>query len=233
MLLFFLSARKAEFFVNDQNFQASRAENKDNMHPFFQKHKLHLAALAALLAFTAGAGYAAFVKPVLPVDKERPRKESDDTKNILTEINNPPYQVGQGRSSKETALQPVQTPPAPPEGGEDESNSLNPAAKTLREKRTITATITVQGKNYPLTISEYSTAYDLMISAKNQRLITLHATPYGDLGYMIDELNGLKNSSGEKKYWIYYINGKKATIGISSYVIHEGDIIEWKYEDSE
>ena len=44
----------------------------------------------------------------------------------------------------------------------------------------------------------------------------------------IDELNGTKNS--EDKNWIYYVNNKKANIGISNYKINQGDIVSWKYE---
>ena len=43
------------------------------------------------------------------------------------------------------------------------------------------------------------------------------------MGKLVEEINGLKNS-GEKN-WIYYINGKKANIGVSNYKINKGDIV--------
>lgn len=63
--------------------------------------------------------------------------------------------------------------------------------------------------------------------------LTFSAKNYGELGYMIDGINGVANSTAIKKYWIYYINGNKAKIGVSAYSIQEGDVIEWKYEDEE
>ena len=47
---------------------------------------------------------------------------------------------------------------------------------------------------------------------------------------MIEEINKVKN--GGEKNWIYYVNGKKAEIGVSNYKIKEGDVVSWKYENS-
>lgn len=48
------------------------------------------------------------------------------------------------------------------------------------------------------------------------------------LGSFVEEINNMRGSIG--KYFIYYINGKSADVGISKYVLKEGDIINWKLE---
>lgn len=55
----------------------------------------------------------------------------------------------------------------------------------------------------------------------------------GNLGHFITAIQGKKNNDEPGKYWIYYINDKKATVGISTYILQPHDIIEWKYEESE
>jgi len=50
---------------------------------------------------------------------------------------------------------------------------------------------------------------------------------YSGMGKLIEEINGISNGD---KYWIYYVNGQKANIGISNYKIKAGDVVSWKYE---
>src|SRR3989338_9106921 len=51
---------------------------------------------------------------------------------------------------------------------------------------------------------------------------------YIGMGKLIEEINGSKNDGN--KYWIYYVNGKKAQVGVSNYKIKAGDVVSWKYE---
>lgn len=62
---------------------------------------------------------------------------------------------------------------------------------------------------------------------------TFSGKEYSGLGFFVEEINGVKNNTQEGRYWIYYINGKKAQVGISSYILKPNDIIMWKYEPDE
>lgn len=53
------------------------------------------------------------------------------------------------------------------------------------------------------------------------------------LGYMLESINYQPSDSQKKMYWIYYINNKKATVGISTYTVRSHDLITWKYEPEE
>ena len=67
-----------------------------------------------------------------------------------------------------------------------------------------------------------------MISLSAHHPLTFTSTYYSGLGYLIDELNGVKNENG--MYWTLYVNGKYSVVGASGYKLSEGDSIEWKYE---
>ena len=66
-----------------------------------------------------------------------------------------------------------------------------------------------------------------MEQLQNEGKINFKEKTYSGMGEFIEEINGIKN--GEKN-WIYYVNNKKAEIGVSNYKINIGDIVSWKYE---
>lgn len=70
--------------------------------------------------------------------------------------------------------------------------------------------------------------YGFMDKLRSEGQITFTEKNYIGMGKFIEEINGVKSSSGYS--WIYYVNGKKAEIGVSNYKINKGDIVSWKYE---
>ena len=95
-------------------------------------------------------------------------------------------------------------------------------------------TITVNGEKYTSNLANTTTLYQLMqnLSASSIKPFSFQTKEYAGMGHFVEEINGLKNNPQENKYWIYYINGESAKIGISNYFINEGDVIEWKYENA-
>ena len=67
-----------------------------------------------------------------------------------------------------------------------------------------------------------------MAELQKEGKINFKDETYSGMGKFIEEINGVKNN-GEQN-WIYYVNGKKAEIGISNYEIKAGDTVSWKYE---
>lgn len=98
---------------------------------------------------------------------------------------------------------------------------------TTKEK---TITLDVPNHTYTGKFKVGSTAYDAMLAIQKTKAsgFSFRSKNYGDLGHFVDEINGVKGTPG--KYWIYYINNKKATLGASKYVLKEGDRISWKQE---
>lgn len=97
---------------------------------------------------------------------------------------------------------------------------------------TIKATLIIQGQNYNTNIPEGKNVYEFMTflsqENKEETRFTFKAREHSGLGYFVYEINGIKGKSGA--YWIYYINGKEANVGISKYIVKNGDVIEWKQE---
>ena len=70
--------------------------------------------------------------------------------------------------------------------------------------------------------------YDFMSKLRNEGKIDFTEKNYIGMGKFIISINGTKGN-GEQN-WIYYVNGKKAQIGVSNYKINPGDVVSWKYE---
>ena len=49
----------------------------------------------------------------------------------------------------------------------------------------------------------------------------------------ITEINSHQQDLEANRFWLYDINGEMAMVGIAEYEIEEGDVIEWKLEDSD
>lgn len=100
----------------------------------------------------------------------------------------------------------------------------------VKDIKNINIILEVLGKKYQITVPSSSTVYDAMNILQKDKTSKFNFSykEYKHLGVFVDKINGVKGV--KKKYWIYYVNGKKASVGISKYVLREGDIINWKQE---
>lgn len=78
------------------------------------------------------------------------------------------------------------------------------------------------------TATEESSVYELMKEMRAKGEITFTEKNYAGLGKFIDSINGLEGNGTQT--WIYYVNGKKAAVGVSNYQLKPGDVVSWKYE---
>jgi len=116
----------------------------------------------------------------------------------------------------------------------DETNTHVLSSQESQEQgNLIEATLAVEEKTYAVSLPKGSSAYDLMVKAQETSDFQFRGQEFPGLGFFIQEINGLEQSPRLGKYWIYYINGKKAEVGISAYTVNIHDIIAWKYEDEE
>jgi hypothetical protein len=86
----------------------------------------------------------------------------------------------------------------------------------------------IDGKRYEEEITEKTSVYDFMSRLRNEGKINFTEKNYIGMGKFIESINGIKGNG--KQNWIYYVNNKKAEIGVSNYEINGGDIVSWKYE---
>ncbi len=96
----------------------------------------------------------------------------------------------------------------------------------------ISAKFYVEGKMYTLVYTKGSSVYEFMKELAANDEFTFSGQNYGgQLGFFVNQVNGIQNANNH--YWIYYINGEKAKMGISNYILDDGDIITWNYEEAE
>ena len=88
-------------------------------------------------------------------------------------------------------------------------------------------TLEINGIKYDSNVSSEISVYDFMGQLQNEGKITFKEKTYSGMGKFIEEINGIKNND---KNWIYYVNNKKAEIGVSNYKINKGDLVSWRYE---
>lgn len=108
-----------------------------------------------------------------------------------------------------------------------------PVQESQGQENIIEATLVVEDRTYAVSLPKGSSAYDLMVKAQETSDFQFRGKEFPGLGFFIQEMNGLEQSPRLAKYWIYYINGTKAEVGISAYTVNSHDIISWRYEDEE
>lgn len=110
-------------------------------------------------------------------------------------------------------------------------NPETPKTKSKITKNIATnqAYIEINGIKHQSEISENISVYDFMNKARKEGKFIFKEKNYIGIGKFIEEISGVRSDG--KKYWIYYVNGKKAQIGVSNYKINPGDVVSWKYEE--
>ncbi len=93
-------------------------------------------------------------------------------------------------------------------------------------KNTISITVIVGDATLHLVSQAGSSLYEALVSGKNSSYIEFSGKNYSGLGFFMTDIETFH--SGDGKYLFYYINGKEASVGVSSYLPKDGDIIEWK-----
>ncbi len=105
--------------------------------------------------------------------------------------------------------------------GNDTTGSISESQKSASKAR-----ITIAGENFEVALTDNMSVYDAMKILKEEGKITFEGKEYPALGFFVTKINSLE--AGDGKNLFYYINGIEASVGISTYEIKEGDIIEWK-----
>lgn len=111
-------------------------------------------------------------------------------------------------------------------------------SSSLPAKETIPVSFKFQAdgwtKQFSLDVVKGDTVYEAMKQLNDKQLIEIIFKQFGGgLGAFVQSIGGVENSVENNKFWIYYINDKKANLGISSIKLNSNDLITWKYEKGE
>lgn len=108
-----------------------------------------------------------------------------------------------------------------------------PAAKIVpsitpsKKPETQTATLIAGTTRINLPFAPGETLYSALVAAKNTGLV-FAGKEYPALGFFVTDIGSLHQTSGGNL--MYFINGKEAAVGVSTYVLVNGDVIEWKVQ---
>lgn len=98
-----------------------------------------------------------------------------------------------------------------------------------KDSSQIKFTVLVNDNKYESNVLDGATAFEAMDKlSKDNKNFSFKYTEHGGMGNFITEINGEKGTPG--KYWIYYVNGDKPSVGASKYILKDGDIIKWSQE---
>lgn len=143
----------------------------------------------------------------------------------------PPVIPTNTKESLATIISPNAVIKGPPNITQDNKTTT---AFTTSTENFQTATLTVDDKNYTLQFNAGDSLFTAMrrLETSSVALFSFFGKEYAGMGFFVNEINGIKNDASNNKFWIYYINGESAKIGISLYNLKQNDLINWKYEES-
>lgn len=115
--------------------------------------------------------------------------------------------------------------------GCQKNNNVQATPKTSTSGRVtiIVENFSDASQEYIVEINENETVQNAMQNAQAQGL-TYEVKEFAGLGSLVISVNGIAQTN--TMVWIYAVNGKKATQGISMQSVRVGDRIEWTYEPS-
>jgi hypothetical protein len=92
----------------------------------------------------------------------------------------------------------------------------------------ISVSLIVGEKTIVLNTKAGNSFYEALVEAREKNLIDFAGQNYPALGFFLTDIGSLH--SDNDKDLMYYINGKEAYLGVSSYKLKDGDILKWQLE---
>jgi hypothetical protein len=116
-------------------------------------------------------------------------------------------------------------------GGSNSPQTLPVDDQQQVQQEELAAVVEVGDERYPIAVAQGTTALGAMEVAQRETAFDFAGTAYEGLGFFVQEVNGTASTTDH--FWIYYINGEEAQVGVSDYIVQEGDVITWLYEEAE
>lgn len=83
-------------------------------------------------------------------------------------------------------------------------------------------------KDLAVLVKEDSTVYEAMKELVKEGKISVEFKQFSGLGAFVQSIDGLAPKGNQ--YWIYYLNGQTANVGVSLTKLKNNDVITWRYE---
>ena len=83
-------------------------------------------------------------------------------------------------------------------------------------------------KEFPIKVAPQNTVYEAMQQLQKQ--IPIKFKNFSAFGAFVEAIDDMTNNPNTNLFWIYYINGQAAKLGISYIKLNPNDVITWRYE---
>ena len=124
---------------------------------------------------------------------------------------------------------PIYALPVPiPPGSAPADTSPTPAAIPSTNSFNLVLYLTSGARSLQENFTAGTNLLDALKSATKREGIEIKVKEYLGMGSLVESLGGTKNGT-DGKYWQFWVNGQYSNVGASSYVIKQGDVIEWKF----
>lgn len=120
-----------------------------------------------------------------------------------------------------------------PGGLLEERKQVEQVGEKAKAEDALSVSLIINQNKYALAIPIKSSVYEAMKKAQDTTTFRFSGKEFSGMGFFVEEIDGVKNDYRGGRYWIYYVNDKKASVGISNYILNAGDTISWKYEVNE
>ncbi len=109
--------------------------------------------------------------------------------------------------------------------------ALSATSSTQAVEKNIPVTLVVDGARFTHQLTLGASVATLLDVAQEAGELSYDGKNYRGLGMLVTAINGKQNNADKNDmYWIYSVNGKKATVGVSQYILSPNDSISWNYE---
>ncbi len=197
------------------------------MKHFFSSRKFTIKVLIFSTALTCVSAYVVFSSS--PEKKFLPKKQ----KFPLSTLQNAQAPLSPALSKSWSAPLEKKTGELPTRLNVTRADEIPLSVAEEKKSQEIRFSFSVNGARYDVSVPKNSSVYSAMNVLERSEIIHFNGKEFSGLGFFVEEINGVKNDYQKGMYWIYYVNGKKANVGISSYIVSYGDVIEWKYESNQ
>jgi hypothetical protein len=107
-------------------------------------------------------------------------------------------------------------------------------SSSVEEERIVSVTLRVvpvgkSAEEYAVSISAGSSVYEVMVAAADEGFV-FTSKSFPGIGRYVKSVLGIPEDKRAGFYWVYYMNGKYASQGVSDTTVVQGDVIMWKYE---
>lgn len=83
--------------------------------------------------------------------------------------------------------------------------------------------------SFSFPVNQEETAFDVLVAAQNYPCYNFEYKNYTGMGAFITSMCNVANNEKNFTYWMFYVNGHEATVGVSSYIVQPNDVLEMKY----